>query len=181
MRFSILTVLAALGSVTLAQMKATVVVENIQVLTVKSQKLIQPAKELTLANAPLLILGQGPWPSYSASAILLPRPLSMSVPCLPAPRANYTGVEATAIADAFRLFVKTHQTLLDALIGVGGFITKIPFAGPPVAAVLRSVEKVVDTLALGIIGTLEASVAAALSTDYAGLKATIGTAITTFS
>lgn len=60
------------------------------------------------------------------------------------PKANYTGVEATAIADAFRLFVKTHQTLLDALIGVGGFITKIPFAGPPVAAVLRSVEKVVD-------------------------------------
>jgi hypothetical protein len=24
--------------------------------------LIQPAKELTILNAPLLVLGQGPWP-----------------------------------------------------------------------------------------------------------------------
>lgn len=60
------------------------------------------------------------------------------------PKTKYVGAEAAAIADAFRLFVKTHQTLLDALIGAGGFIAKIPFAGPPVAAVLRSVEKVVD-------------------------------------
>jgi hypothetical protein len=57
MRFSIFTALAALGSVAVAQMKAAVVVENIQVLTVKSQKLIQPAKELTILNAPLLVLG----------------------------------------------------------------------------------------------------------------------------
>lgn len=60
------------------------------------------------------------------------------------PKIKYVGSEATAIADAFRLFVKTHQVLLDALIGTGGFITKVPFVGPPVAAVLKSLEKVVD-------------------------------------
>ncbi|KAH6617189.1 hypothetical protein F5144DRAFT_660081 [Chaetomium tenue] len=182
MRFSILTALAALGSVAVAQMKATVVVENIQVLTVKSQKLIQPAKELTLVNALLLIIGQGPWPKVILGLGDIVATATLDVSAMSAgPKAKYIGVEATAIADAFRLFVKTHQTLLDALIGVGGFITKIPFVGPPVAAVLRSVEKVVDTLAFGIIDTLEASVAAALTTDYAGLKATIGTAVTTFS
>lgn len=59
-------------------------------------------------------------------------------------KTKYVGSEATAIADAFRLFVKTHQALLDALIGTNGFIRKIPFVGPPVAAVLRSLEKVVN-------------------------------------
>ncbi|KAK4034843.1 hypothetical protein C8A01DRAFT_48840 [Parachaetomium inaequale] len=162
MRLSILAALAAFGSVAVAQLKATVVVENIQVLTTKSQALIQPAKELTIVNAPLLILGQGPWASSSAST-------------------TYVGAEATAIANAFRLFVKVHQQLLDALIGAGGVITKIPFVGPPVAAVLRSVEKVVDTLALGIIATVEASVAVTMKTDYAGLRVTLGTAVGTFS
>ncbi|KAH6842649.1 hypothetical protein B0I37DRAFT_356713 [Chaetomium sp. MPI-CAGE-AT-0009] len=92
-----------------------------------------------------------------------------------------TKVNCGAIADAFRLFVKTHQKLLDVMIGVDGFITKIPFVGPPMAAALRSVEKAVDTLAFGIIDTLEASVAAALRTDYDGLKVTIGSAASIFS
>ena len=60
------------------------------------------------------------------------------------PKVTYVGDEASAIADAFRAFVKVHQLLLDALIGKGGFITSIPFVGPPVAAVLRSIESVVD-------------------------------------
>jgi hypothetical protein len=37
-----------------------------------------------------------------------------------------------------------HQQLLDALIGAGGVITKISLVGPPVAVVLKSVEKVVE-------------------------------------
>jgi hypothetical protein len=59
-------------------------------------------------------------------------------------KVTYVGDEALAIADAFRAFVKAHQLLLDALIGKGGFIASIPFVGPPVAAVLRSIESVVD-------------------------------------
>ena len=62
MRFSILTAIAALGSVAVAQLKATVIVENINVLTVKSQSIIEPAKQLSILNAPQLILGAGPWP-----------------------------------------------------------------------------------------------------------------------
>jgi hypothetical protein len=44
MRFSVLTAIAALGSVAVAQLKATVVIKNINVLTVKSQSIIEPAK-----------------------------------------------------------------------------------------------------------------------------------------
>jgi hypothetical protein len=59
-------------------------------------------------------------------------------------RSAAEGDEASAIADAFRAFVKVHLLLLDALIGKGGLVTTIPFVGPPVAAVLRSIESVVD-------------------------------------
>jgi hypothetical protein len=62
MRFSFLTALAALGAVATAQMTSTVVVTNINTLTVKSQNLIEPAKQLSILNAPQLLLGLGPWP-----------------------------------------------------------------------------------------------------------------------
>ena len=87
MRLSILTALAALGSVAVAQLKATVVVENIQVLTTKSQALIQPAKELTIVNAPLLILGQGTWAVRQLSLI-----------------------SRTSILDSYATNVRTKQT-----------------------------------------------------------------------
>jgi hypothetical protein len=55
-----------------------------------------------------------------------------------------TAADATAIADAFREFVKVHQALLNILIGKSGLVTTVPFVGPPVAAVLRQIEAVVD-------------------------------------
>ncbi|KAK4149039.1 hypothetical protein C8A00DRAFT_38368 [Chaetomidium leptoderma] len=181
-RFSILTTLAALGSVAVAQMKATVVVQNIDILTTKSQSLIEPAKQLSISNAPLLVIGAGPWPKVILGFADIVATATLDVTAMSTgPKTKYVGSEATAIADAFRAFVKVHQQLLDALIGVGGFITKIPFVGPPVAAVLKSVEKVVDTLAFGIIDTVEATVAATMRTEYAGLQVTISTAVKTFS
>jgi hypothetical protein len=58
-------------------------------------------------------------------------------------KATYLGDEASAIADAFRAFVKAHHLLLDALIARGALSPKSPLSGPPVAAVLRSIESVV--------------------------------------
>lgn len=60
------------------------------------------------------------------------------------PKASYAGDDATAIGNAFRTFVKVHQDLLNVIIGKAGFLTQIPFVGPPVTAVLRGIESVVD-------------------------------------
>jgi LPS O-antigen subunit length determinant protein (WzzB/FepE family) len=70
MRFSIVATLAALGSVALGQatVSSAVVVQSINTLTIKTQNLIEPANQLTVLNAPLLIIGQGPWP------VRLPKP-----------------------------------------------------------------------------------------------------------
>jgi len=41
-------------------------------------------------------------------------------------------------------FVRTHQVLLNILIGKAGLFDTIPVIGAPVAAVLRQIEAVVD-------------------------------------
>ncbi len=45
----------------LAEIPATVVVKNIDAITSKSNALIVPARQLSIVNAPLLLLGSGPW------------------------------------------------------------------------------------------------------------------------
>jgi hypothetical protein len=55
----------------------------------------------------------------------------------------------TAICTAFHDFVVVHQNLLAVLIGKNGILTSI--GGAPIAAVLRALEKIVDTIAFGII------------------------------
>ena len=57
---------------------------------------------------------------------------------------KYAGSEATTIAEALRLFFAALRDLLNIVIGKAGFLTKIPFIGPPVASVLRSIEGVVE-------------------------------------
>ena len=59
------------------------------------------------------------------------------------PSIKYAGSEATAIADAFRVFFAALHDLLSVVIGKAGFLTKIPFIGPPISSVLRSIEGVV--------------------------------------
>jgi len=59
-------------------------------------------------------------------------------------KPNYVGNDATAIGNAFRIFVDVHKELLNIIIGKAGFLTQIPFVGAPVSAVLRGIEKVVD-------------------------------------
>lgn len=62
MRFSVLATLATLGSGALSALTGVQVVQNIDTITTKSRVLIEPVKQLSIMNAPLLLIGQGPWP-----------------------------------------------------------------------------------------------------------------------
>jgi hypothetical protein len=55
-----------------------------------------------------------------------------------------TAADSDAIFNAFREFVVIHQQLLKILIGKSGLFQTVPIIGAPVAAVLRSLEGVVD-------------------------------------
>ncbi|KAI4726309.1 hypothetical protein E4T49_05949 [Aureobasidium sp. EXF-10728] len=67
--------------------------------------------------------------------------------------ASYTDTAAEQqVCDAFSDFVIVHQNLLKIVIGKSGLLQGV-FLGP-VAAVLRSLEGVVDTLAFGVIDSV---------------------------
>ena len=55
------------------------------------------------------------------------------------------------ICDAFATFVEVHADLLNTLIGKNSILAGTIFTAP-IAAVLRLLEKGVDTLAFGLIG-----------------------------
>lgn len=59
-------------------------------------------------------------------------------------KASYVGNDATAIGNAFRIFVEVHKQLLNVIIGKARVLTQLPLVGAPVSAVLRLVEGVVD-------------------------------------
>jgi hypothetical protein len=77
------------------------------------------------------------------------------------PLTPYPDAEAQAVVVVLTDFVKVHQALLNTviintcflialayhvpqLIGKHGLITLVPFFGPPVAAALVALEKIVD-------------------------------------
>ncbi|KAJ5106301.1 hypothetical protein N7456_002976 [Penicillium angulare] len=64
--------------------------------------------------------------------------------------AGYSDVDQQAICTSFRGFVQVHQQLLSTVIGKHGILSLTPFT-QPIAAVLRTLEGVVDTIAFGII------------------------------
>ncbi|GAB1734378.1 hypothetical protein NU195Hw_g5193t1 [Hortaea werneckii] len=72
---------------------------------------------------------------------------------------EYTAANAQPVCDAFSDFIVVHQELLRIMIGKSGLLESI-FLGP-VAAVLRSLEEVVDSLAFGVIDSVPSCQASA--------------------
>jgi len=62
------------------------------------------------------------------------------------------GPDSDSIFNAFRDFVRVHQQLLNILIGKAGLFQTVPLVGAPVAAVLRSLEGIVDVCDLDVLG-----------------------------
>ncbi|KAJ4382523.1 hypothetical protein N0V85_008550 [Neurospora sp. IMI 360204] len=131
MRFSLISAIATLGSVVMAQPVARTassqqVVDDLSVLTKKAQDLQAPANSLSIFNAPGLLLGQGPWTQFGEK-------------------------ECTDITGTFRGFVSVNQAYLNILIGKTGSIGKIPFVDPPMSASLTAVKGTYDALSNQII------------------------------
>ncbi|KAG9800722.1 hypothetical protein KCU95_g410, partial [Aureobasidium melanogenum] len=92
---------------------------------------------------------------------------------------SYTDTAAEQqVCDAFHEFVVVHQNLLNVVIGKSGLLQSI-FLGP-VAAVLRSLENIVDTLAFGVIDSVPFCADDATS-DKDNLDGTLGKAICAYT
>lgn len=171
------------------------IADGIKSITQKSQALQAPAQSITILNAPLIVIGQGPFPPIIAgftdivsTATVLISQLDGTAPIqkraegemVHARDLSPRGPDADLIFDAFRGFVRVHQQLLNILIGKAGILSKIPIVGQPVATVLRSVENVVDTIAITLINLVEAR-AKDLESEANSLGATLDLAIQEYS
>ncbi|KAK2013297.1 hypothetical protein LZ32DRAFT_676385 [Colletotrichum eremochloae] len=180
MKFSMLkyaaVALATHCSSVLSQATPQQVVDNINGLTQKSQALQAPAQSITLVNTPLIVIGQGPFPVIIRGFVDIVNTANVYIQSMQGMAPVPAGAKSDAIFDAFRVFVHVHQQLLNILIGKAGLLQNVPVIGPPVASVLRQVESVVDTIAFGLIDTVE-SRAADLHQQAASLGATLDVCI----
>lgn len=160
------------------------IVDNIRMLTSKSQALQAPANSITIVNGPLIIIGQGPFPRIIAGFTDIVSTATTAIAQMQGSAPVTTAADATAIADAFREFVRVHQVLLNILIGKAGLFQTVPFIGQPVAAVLRQIESAVDTIAFGLIGMFESAAVGAqrqaVQSDANSLGMTIQTTIKSY-
>ncbi|KAF7540209.1 hypothetical protein G7054_g1608 [Neopestalotiopsis clavispora] len=91
---------------------------------------------------------------------------------------SFSDVEQQAICASFKDFVTIHQQLLNIVIGKHGLLSQTPFTAP-MAAVLRTLEGAVDTLAFGVID-LVPTCAQGATQNLNSLDTTLNDAITTY-
>lgn len=80
--YTLLTSALALTVPVLAQTTPAQVVDNIGMLTQKSQALQGPAQSISIVNGPLLVIGQGPFPVRNVSLVLDIKPFECLVDTL---------------------------------------------------------------------------------------------------
>ncbi|RWA14324.1 hypothetical protein EKO27_g816 [Xylaria grammica] len=188
MHFSKIFAGLAMASSAMAALSPQQIADGIKSITTKSQALQAPAQSITILNAPLIAIGQGPFPTLIAgfqdivsTGNTLIAQLAGTGPITKRDEKEHArdlsprGPDADLVFGAFRehlQFVAVHQALLNILIGKAGLLEKIPIIGQPVATVLRAVEGVVDTIAIDLIG-LTQSRANDLTSDANSLDNTL--------
>ncbi|XP_014555455.1 hypothetical protein COCVIDRAFT_102275 [Bipolaris victoriae FI3] len=176
---NIFTAALALAAPISAAITPAQTVSNIKMLTSKSQALQAPAQSITIINGPLIVIGQGPFPQIIAGFTDIISTVTTSIAQMQGSEPVKAGPDSDAIFDAFREFVRVHQVLLNILIGKAGLFTTVPFIGQPVAAVLRQLESVVDTIAFMLIDTVQ-SRSADLIKEANNLGATLDVCINSY-
>ncbi|KAI0403555.1 UVI-1 [Xylaria palmicola] len=146
---------AVMAASAMAALTPTQIADGLRRVTTLSQDLQAPAQSITIVNAPLIVIGQGPFPDIISGFTQIVSTATVVVGQFPGTAKITNEADATLVFDVFRNFVRVHQELLNILIGKVGVLTKVPLVGQPVAAVLRSVENVVDTIAITLINTVE--------------------------
>ncbi|KAH7345969.1 hypothetical protein BKA66DRAFT_602980 [Pyrenochaeta sp. MPI-SDFR-AT-0127] len=175
----LLTSALALTAPIVAQISPAQVVQNINLLTQKSQALQAPAQSITIVNGPLIIVGLGPFPPLIAGFTDIVSTATTALAQMDGMPPVPSGAQSDAIFDAFREFVCVHQVLFNILIGKAGLFQTVPIIGQPVAAVLRQIEAIVDTVAFNLIENVQ-SRSSDLQAQAQSLSGTIEAAINSY-
>jgi hypothetical protein len=108
----LITSAVALAVPALAALTPAQIVSNLEMITQKSMALQAPAKTITLINAPLIVIGQGPLPKiivgFSDIVSTGTNALSQMQGTQPVP----AGADSDAIADGFRSVSLNHAFII---------------------------------------------------------------------
>ncbi|KAK3896693.1 hypothetical protein C8A05DRAFT_20386 [Staphylotrichum tortipilum] len=145
---------ALIAAPVMAALTPTQLTSGLDSLKKLALALQEPASQITIVSAPLIIIGQGPFPAVimgitqmvSTGTVLISE--SRGTPAI-------AGEDADLVYSSFAGFAKTTQDFLNIMIGKAGILTKVPFIGQPVAASLRQLEGVVDTITIFVIDTVK--------------------------
>lgn len=116
----LITSAVALAIPALAALTPAQIVSNIEMITQKSMALQAPANTITLVNAPLLLIGQGPLPKIIAGFSDIVSTGTNAIAQMEGTAPVPAGAESDAIADAFRgvslnSVVNSTLVLIDSL------------------------------------------------------------------
>ncbi|GIZ47504.1 hypothetical protein CKM354_001059300 [Cercospora kikuchii] len=125
---------------------------NLKTLTDKSAALIPEANKISATNGPLIIIGQGPYPTIIQGLVDIISTASAHISQQDGSDQVSEGAEADKVYDAYSGFVAKHSDLMSILTTKAGLFTTVPFIGEPVAAVLRQDESVFDAYYFGLSG-----------------------------
>lgn len=94
--------IAACAVPVIAQTTPAQVVQNINIITQKSQALQAPAQSITIINGPLIIVGQGPFPQIIRGFADIVSTATTSLAQMQGMPPVPAGAQSDAIFDAFR-------------------------------------------------------------------------------
>ena len=98
----LITSAVALAVPALAALTPAQIVSNINMITQKSMALQAPAKTVTLVNAPLLVIGQGPLPKIIVGFSDIVSTGTNALSQMQGTQQVSAGADSDAIADGFR-------------------------------------------------------------------------------
>lgn len=91
-----------------AQTTPAQVVDNIKMVTQKSQALQAPAQSITIINGPLIVVGQGPFPQIIAGFTDIVSTVTTALAQMDGMAKVPAGQQSDAIFDAFREVSRTY-------------------------------------------------------------------------
>lgn len=99
---NLFTAALALATPIAAAITPAQTVDNIKLLTQKSQALQAPAQSITVINGPLIVIGQGPYPQIIAGFTDIVTTVTTAIAQMEGSSPVPAGAESDAIFDAYR-------------------------------------------------------------------------------
>lgn len=136
------------------------------------KQLNAPCNQLNILSGPLLLVGQGPWPTIITG-------FTNIVSTLTAGMSQGTALENLQKNDIDQ-FTTLTQALLNCLIGKSNLLSHAPFVAQPVTAALKTLEATVDATFFTIMNSQNQELSGHANETHDSLNQTFESAISAF-